>query len=322
MQFLKNYSAFIEEAILENKFSKKPANLYDPLNYFMSLGGKRIRPMLTLMAAEMFGTTRRNALPAALAVEMFHNFSLIHDDLMDQAPLRRNQQTVHEKWNPTVAILSGDVLLIKAYQQLARQKENHLPFLLEVFNKTAVEVCEGQQMDVDFEQMDDVSIPEYIEMIRLKTSVLLGCALQMGAIVANATLFNQELIYKFGVDLGIAFQIQDDILDLYADQSTFGKQVGGDVMINKKTILYLLAQKNANPEQKQKLESLYLETDMERKVTEVRALFDEMNIKKLASDWMNEYTEKALLALNRIGVSESQKLELVNLSSYLMVRNV
>ena len=238
MQALVTSSQLIETAISNLDLPNSPTNLYDPLRYFMTLGGKRMRPVFTLLAAEMFGKAKEEALPAALAVELFHNFSLIHDDIMDEAPLRRKQQTVHTKWNMPIAILSGDVLLVKAYQELCKQDSRQLADLMEVFNKTAVEVCEGQQKDMDFETQEHVSLEDYIEMIRLKTSVLLGCAMELGAIVADQSIENRNLAYEFGVEIGLAFQIQDDILDLYADPEKFGKQVGGDVLSNKKTFLY------------------------------------------------------------------------------------
>ena len=249
----------IEEEIIKIDFPSNPSNLYDPLRYFLAIGGKRMRPILTLMGAEAFGSTLEKALPSAMAVELFHNFSLIHDDIMDEAPIRRGQETVHTKWNSNIAILSGDVLLVKAYQMLAKQDASVMSDLLNVFNATAVEVCEGQQFDMDYESRNDVSIDEYIEMIRLKTSVLLGCALEMGAIIAEASKQNRELIYEFGQHIGIAFQIQDDILDLYADPDKFGKQVGGDVLSNKKTLLLLKAYELSNSTQKEELETLYNE---------------------------------------------------------------
>ena len=259
---LKKYTALIDEELGKIGLPNSPEQLYDPLRYFLKLGGKRIRPMLTLLSAELFGSTAANAMPQALCIEVFHNFTLIHDDIMDEAPLRRNQQTVHEKWNRDVAILSGDVLMIKAYQLLGEIEPRLLPAAFELFNRTAIEVCEGQQMDMDFEERSDVSIDEYIEMIRLKTSVLLGCALEIGSIVAEASDKDRAAIYDFGQHIGIAFQIQDDILDLYADPDKFGKQVGGDVIANKKTLLHLTALKNATKEQLEVLKQLQREQNL------------------------------------------------------------
>ena len=211
---LNQYTALIDAELNKIGFPNSPERLYEPLRYFLQIGGKRVRPLLTLLSAELFGSTSEKAMPQALCIEVFHNFTLIHDDIMDEAPLRRNMQTVHEKWNRDVAILSGDVLMIKAYQLLGNIEAKLLPPAFELFNKTAIEVCEGQQMDMDFEIRSDVSIEEYIEMIRLKTSVLLGCALEIGAIVAEAPEEDRHAIYDFGQHIGIAFQIQDDLLNL------------------------------------------------------------------------------------------------------------
>ena len=286
----------------------------------MTLGGKRIRPVLTLLSAELFSVPAEKALHAALSVELFHNFSLIHDDIMDAAPLRRAKQTVHTKWNQNIAILSGDVLLVKAYQEICQQEPIHLPALLSIFNQTAVEVCEGQQMDMDFETRNDVSIEEYIEMIRLKTSVLLGCALEMGAIVSNATLDDRKHIYAFGQDLGIAFQIKDDILDLYGDPEKFGKQIGGDVIANKKTLLYLYAKSQGDQNQLEAFQQLEKETDLAKKVKHVRQLFDELGVLEYAKSTMQLYQSKAMHSLDKIQVSESQKQDLKDLAHYLMAR--
>lgn len=322
MQVLSTQTSYLESKIAELNFPLEPANLYDPLRYFMQLGGKRMRPMLTLMGAALFGKPAEKALHAALAVEIFHNFSLIHDDIMDEAPLRRKKQTVHTRWNTNVAILSGDVLLVKAYQEICKQDAAVLPELLAVFNQTAVEVCEGQQLDMDFERQSDVSIPAYVEMIRLKTSVLLGCALEMGAIVAETSLENRKLIYEFGQHIGIAFQIQDDILDLYADPEKFGKQVGGDVLANKKTLLYLKAKELATPAQLQQLEDLVANNDPQVKVNGVRNLFDALQIKQEARKLMDAHYAVALKAFDSIAVPEVSKKDLRELAAYLLVREI
>jgi geranylgeranyl diphosphate synthase type II len=321
MNELESYSILIEQEIASIDLPQSPSNLYDPLRYFMTLGGKRMRPILTLMGAELFGTNRAEAIHAAVAVEVFHNFTLIHDDIMDEAPLRRNQETVHVKWNQNIAILSGDVLFVKAYQLLAMQQGTHLPALLEIFNKTAIEVCEGQQMDMDFESRNDVSIPEYVEMIRLKTSVLLGCALEMGAVIANASKENRHLLYEFGQHVGIAFQIQDDILDLYADPDKFGKQVGGDVISNKKTLLNLKAMELANAEQKSQLERLSSEQDAVLKVEQTKKIYSEIGAKESCEAEMQEHYTFAMNALSQIQLPEENKKPLVALADYLMVRN-
>lgn len=317
---LQDYTSFIEQAIQRLTFPEKPSNLYDPLRYFMQLGGKRMRPILTLLAAELFGETKEKALNAALAVEVFHNFSLIHDDIMDAAPLRRNHQTVHTKWNENSAILAGDVLLVHAYQLLAASNSEHLAPLLHLFNATASEVCEGQQMDMDFEMRTDVSVPEYIEMIRLKTSVLLGCALKMGAIIANASTQDRELIYSFGVNIGIAFQIQDDVLDLYADSDKFGKQVGGDVISNKKTLLNLKALELANEAQAKQLNALYAEQDPTLKVEKAQQLYNEIGVKEACEIEMEHYYNQAISQLSQLTLTPKAKQPLADLATFIIQR--
>ena len=310
----------IEGELSALPFPEAPANLYDPLRYFMNLGGKRIRPVLTLMGAKLFGGNPENAVNAALAVEVFHNFSLIHDDVMDEAPLRRNKPTVHKKWGQNVAILSGDVLFVKAYQLLAKQDAGHIADLLNAFNATAVEVCEGQQLDMDFETRSDVSIAEYIEMIRLKTSVLLGCALEMGAIIADASQQDRSNLNTFGQHIGIAFQIQDDILDLYADPEKFGKQVGGDVIANKKTLLNLKAFEMASCDQLMELNNLATERDYIKKVSRTREIYDAIGVRNTCESLMQEQYDIAMRALNLIDCSSNQKLPLIHLADFLMNR--
>jgi geranylgeranyl diphosphate synthase type II len=322
MQTLSSYSVYFENEIEKYQFPLSPENLYQPLEYFLQLGGKRIRPLLTLMSSEMFGLPKESALQASLAVELFHNFSLIHDDIMDKAPLRRGKQTVHLKWNDDIAILSGDVLLIKAYQAIAKQEARHIPMLLDVFNNTAVEVCEGQQMDMDFESREYVAIEEYIEMIRLKTSVLLGCALAFGAIVSDASEKDRTLIYEFGQNLGIAFQIQDDILDLYGDPEKFGKQIGGDIIANKKTLLLLKALELAKNNPKINVLEMLLIQDHELKVETAKSMFNSLGVLAFARDQMTFYQEKALNSLKEISVTSARKNTLIALSEYLFQREV
>ena len=319
MKTLKDYSITFEKILKEYKFPGTPSNLYDPLSYFMNLGGKRIRPLLTLMSVELFGGRQEDAFASALSIEFFHNFSLIHDDIMDKAPLRRSQQTVHSKWNDNIAILSGDVLLVKAYQELQKQNPLHLSQLLPVFNKTAVDVCEGQQLDMDFENRNDVTVSEYIDMIRLKTSVLLGGALQMGAIIANASVDDQQLIYDFGVSLGIAFQIQDDILDLYGNPEKFGKQVGGDIISNKKTFLLLKALEN---QKNNEVDEMLLIKEDSEKVEVAKQLIKKMGVFDDAQLLKSSYQQKAMDALDRINVSKENKSVLIELSDYLFNREV
>lgn len=322
MQDLKKLQQKIESELLNLKVSDQPASLYEPIRYFLNIGGKRIRPILVMLAAELFNKSAQSVLNQALAVELFHNFTLIHDDIMDKAPLRRGVPTIHERWNESQGILSGDVLLIVAYQYLMKSEEQHLGALAQAFNKMAIEVCEGQQLDMDFENRHDVQIEEYINMIRLKTSVLLGCALELGAIVAQASDSDKTHLYEFGVNIGIAFQIQDDILDVYADASKFGKQVGGDIIANKKTYLYLKARSSANTEQNLVFEQQMNNSKHEEKVRVIRELYNQLEVRKHAEQTMNAYYQKAMHHLQNIQVDENKKAPLIALSDYLMNRDV
>jgi len=297
--------------------------LYNPINYILRLGGKRIRPVLCLMATELFEGNNEEAMKAALAVEYFHNFTLIHDDIMDEAPLRRGEPTVHEKWNRDTAILSGDALFVKVYQQLEGLSSRHLQSALSIFNQTALEVCEGQQLDMDFEDIapDQLSLDRYTEMIRLKTAVLLGCSLKIGAIIANASVEDAENIYQFGLNLGIAFQIQDDYLDAFADTKDFGKQLGGDIIANKKTFLLLAAYQKASGKDREQLDFLLRQNiESKQKVEQMLALFQKLDIEKSARDSMQTYHSLALSALDRIDVTEEKKQPLLNLAESLLVR--
>jgi len=276
MHSISEYQSFISNHFSSLSIAREPRNLYEPITYILSLGGKRMRPVLTLMTAEIFNTDYKKALAAATAVEVFHNFSLIHDDIMDDAPLRRGNETVHEKWNINTGILSGDAMLILAYQYFEQYEPQIFRSLAKLFSKTALEVCEGQQWDVDFEQRDDVTIPEYLKMIEYKTAVLVGAAMKMGAIVAETSEENANLIYEFGLNLGIAFQLQDDYLDAFGDPETFGKQVGGDIIENKKTYLYLKAIEYAKAEEKEQLLHLFSiqPNDNSDKIAAVKTIFD------------------------------------------------
>lgn len=306
MDFIKDYTLFLEKEIENIKFPSDPSNLYDPLSYFLTLGGKRMRPMATLIAGDLFGVSIEKTKYAALSVELFHNFSLIHDDIMDKAPLRRGKETVHEKWNENIAILSGDVLFVKAYELLSKNDIKYLPSLLACFNRTAVEVCEGQQLDMDFEQREEVSLDEYLNMIRLKTSVLLGAAFEMGAIIGEASDENIKNIYAFGVNLGIAFQIQDDLLDLYGDSEKVGKQKGGDILAEKKTILSILSKKNANNNQKLELIEIQKEKNPETKINRTLHLFHDLKIKDKCISVMEDYYSKAIKSLELIETTSSK----------------
>ncbi|WP_417265058.1 polyprenyl synthetase family protein [Brumimicrobium sp.] len=322
MQQIQAYQNILEERIQKLTLPESPKNLYDPLRYFLTLGGKRTRPSLTMLACSLFGQPGIKAVNAAMAVELFHNFTLIHDDIMDDAPLRRGQQTVHEKWNKDIAILSGDVLFVEAYALLAQHEPAVLAPLLAVFSRTAREVCEGQQMDMDFESLSTVTIDAYIEMIRLKTSVLLGAALEMGAIVAGVDSRDDiQNIYDFGVNIGLAFQMHDDILDVYADPKKFGKQVGGDILSNKKTFMLLKAYELADEETKKALDQQLLEGNEEDKVQKVTAIFDQLGIKEVAEAQKELFYQNALEKMNRINVPEENKKELLGLAKYLMSRD-
>lgn len=320
MTNLIDLSTYIEQQTTQFAFPQTPQNLYDPLRYFMTLGGKRMRPILTLMSAELFGIAKEEAVSSAMAIELFHNFSLIHDDIMDMAPLRRGKPTVHTQWNDHIAILSGDVLFVEAYAQLAKTTDDRLSPLLIRFNQTAREVCEGQQMDMDFEQRTDVSIDEYIEMIRLKTSVLLGCALEFGAILGRKDQKNRMLIYDFGVQLGVAFQIQDDMLDLYADPKKFGKQVGGDILSNKKTLLLLNAQQIASETNDSRVDELLKQTPTPEKISTAQLLFQEIGAVEKTQNQLNQYYSQAMSDLNQLDVSTEQKKPLQDLAEYLINR--
>jgi geranylgeranyl diphosphate synthase type II len=320
MNQLATYTTFVEQQLAAHAFPNTPENLYDPLRYFLKIGGKRMRPILTLMAAEAVSASPNESIAAALSVELFHNFSLIHDDIMDNAPVRRSFQTVHEKWNPNIAILSGDVLLVEAYKQLAFYSDDRLPLLFKRFNDTAVEVCEGQQMDMDFEERANVSVNEYIEMIRLKTSVLLGCALEFGVIVGRGDEQLRKLFYDFGVQLGLAFQIQDDYLDLYADPEKFGKQVGGDVLSNKKTMLSLLARDCCNKSKDPRYQELLDMPPTAEKVVFAKNLFHELKVADQVLAEMNVHFDKAMQDLEKMELSESSKKPFKELADFLINR--
>ncbi|MBD3636160.1 MAG: polyprenyl synthetase family protein [Crocinitomicaceae bacterium] len=314
------YRNYISNEIANTQFPSTPSELYEPVKYILDLGGKRMRPILSMMACELFSGDFENAKNAALSVEIFHNFTLIHDDIMDEAPLRRGKTTVHKKWNERVGLLSGDRMMIESYQKLVQYNPDILPKILKLYNITAIEVCEGQQMDMDHETRDDVDIEQYITMIRKKTAVLLGCSLQLGAIVGGASEKDAQDLYDFGTNLGIAFQLQDDILDVYADQSKFGKQVGGDILANKKTYLLLTALETANGEQLARLKSLFEETDPEKKVREVKAIYSELNIQEKAQKQMEIFYRSAMEKLDSIQVDDAKKMPLRALANFLLSR--
>jgi len=318
------YQQVISDYFTAHSVEKEPFNLYRPIQYILSLGGKRIRPVLTLMAADVFNADCHKALPAAIAVEMFHNFSLVHDDIMDDAPLRRGNQTVHEKWDINTGILSGDAMLILAYRYFEQYEPNTFAALAKLFSKTAIEVCEGQQWDVEFESRNDVTIPEYLNMITLKTAVLVGAALKMGGIVAGASKENCDLIYDFGLNLGIAFQLQDDYLDAFGDPETFGKQVGGDIIENKKTYLYLKALEQSNDYEEQNLREWFSvqPEDNSDKIVAVKNIFKHAGADIATKKAIESYTLKAFVTLEQMDIDEDKKAVLKKFGESLMQRKV
>ena len=324
MHDISQYQDFFIDYLKKQDIHKEPGNLYEPIEYILGLGGKRIRPVLTLMASEVFDTTYKTALPAAMAVEVFHNFSLVHDDIMDDAPLRRGQITVHEKWNLNTGILSGDAMLILAYQYFEQYEPTVFFFFSKLFSKTALAVCEGQQWDVDFEERNNVTIPEYLKMIEYKTAVLVAAAMKMGAIVAKTSEKEADLIYDFGLNLGLAFQLQDDYLDAFGDPETFGKQVGGDIIENKKTYLYIKALEFSTPEKAdelQKLFSIQLEDNSE-KIEKAKAIFNESGASKATQETIEMYTLKAFETLEKMEISPEKKNVLRTFGENLMDRKV
>ena len=324
MHSIYQYQEFISDYLQSQYETKEPRNLYEPIHYILDLGGKRMRPVLTLMSAEVFDADFKLALPAALAVEVFHNFSLVHDDIMDDAPLRRGNETVHEKWNVNTAILSGDAMLILAYQYFEQYNTEVFRDLAKLFSKTALEVCEGLQYDVDFETRDDVTIPEYLKMIEYKTAVLVAAAMKMGAIVAETSKENADLIYDFGLNLGLAFQLQDDYLDAFGNPETFGKQVGGDIIENKKTYLYLKAIEFSDDNQKEQLLHLFSiqPDDNSDKIESVKAIFNESGASDATKKAIQEYTLKAFDTLQNIGIDNEKKDILRSFGENLMGRKV
>ena len=302
---------------------KEPENLYVPIKYILDLGGKRLRPILTLMTCDLFGGDSKKALDAALAIEVFHNFTLIHDDIMDNAPIRRGKITVHEKWDSNTAILSGDAMMIMASQLLETYESSLFKPLVQLFNKTALEVCEGQQYDVDFETRNDVTIPEYLKMITFKTSVLVAAAMKMGALIAEADEKESVAIYNYGLNLGIAFQLQDDYLDTYGDSETFGKQIGGDIIENKKTFLYLKALEKSNSEEKLRLFELFNSNiNSEDKIREVKSVFTKNLIPEIVKEQIQVYTDKAFECLSELSVSEEKNQILKEFGLNLMKRTI
>ncbi|MBC6608269.1 polyprenyl synthetase family protein [Hymenobacter sp. BT188] len=317
-----DFTQKITAALASLEYGQQPVALYEPIRYIMALGGKRIRPLLTLMGAHLFTDELDPVLRPALATEVFHNFTLLHDDIMDQAPLRRGQPTVHEKWNANVAILSGDVMLVRAYELFLNVPPALLPTVLRKFSQTAAEVCEGQQWDMDFETNEHVSIEQYLDMIRLKTAVLLGFCLELGALLGGASTEDADHLRQFGTDVGIAFQLRDDLLDVYGDAATFGKRVGGDIVSDKKTFLLLTAQAQANAPQQAML-AQYLgqpSADTAAKVQAITAVYDQLGIRIQTEARINEYFQDALLHLDRVTAPTPRKAILRQWALELMAR--
>ncbi|RNC65893.1 polyprenyl synthetase family protein [Proteiniphilum sp. X52] len=316
------FEKLIDKAAREVLKDCQPRTLFAPAEYILSMGGKRLRPLLTLMAADLFGKNAEEVIDPALAVEIFHNFSLVHDDLMDNADLRRGYPTVHKKWNENSAILSGDALVIEAYKYIAKVPAGVLPDILELFTTTAMEICKGQQYDMDFEQRLDVTEEEYVEMIRLKTAVLIACALKIGAIIAGAPAEDADLLYEFGINMGLAFQLKDDLLDVYGNPKTFGKKIGGDILCNKKTFLLIRALKNANDRQREELDRWLTATeyDPDEKIKFVKNIYDELNLKFAVENLIEKYYLASLDYLSSINIADDHKGDLITLAENLMYR--
>lgn len=322
MKTYNDFYSLIEQNITTLPFNGNPPELYDPLSYMMSLGGKRLRPVLVLMANDLMNGAVEKAISAALAVEVFHNFTLVHDDIMDKADIRRGKPTVHKKWNETVGILSGDLMMIKATQLLCETDTNRLKDLLEVFNQTAVEVCEGQQIDMNFETRQDVSVEEYIEMITLKTAVLLGGSLKLGALVAGAPTEDANHLYEFGKNIGIAFQIQDDILDSFGEGDKVGKKIGGDIAANKKTLLLINALEKADTLTRQEMQQLMHNSNVteQQKIDGILAIYNKLNVRETANQLKEKYLQEAFAHLQKVNVPENRKTILHSTALDLMDR--
>ena len=324
MERIENYAETLQNYLDEVVTIKEPTKLYEPIKYIVSLGGKRLRPVLTLMACDFFNKDFKEALPAALALELFHNFSLIHDDIMDEAPLRRGKETVHHKWDLNTGILSGDAMLILAYQLFENYEPQKFSELAKLFSTTALQVCEGQQYDVDFETRNDVTIPEYLKMIEYKTAVLLGATMKMGAIVAEASENCKVNTYEFGRNLGIAFQLQDDYLDCFGDPETFGKKVGGDIITNKKTFLYLKTLEKSNASDAEVLKQLFSSypKDPAKKIEQVKELYVKSGAARESLQEIVNYTQNANSIIEQLSISDKNKTVLKSFSYQLMNRKV
>lgn len=322
MQQLKLYLSLLEKEISKQKYGKQPASLYEPIRYLMSLGGKRLRPMLALLSYSLYKKDVKAIVPYVIAVEGFHNFTLMHDDIMDKAPLRRGKPTVHEKWNVNTAILSGDVMLVKVYEMFLGIEPAKLKVVLKAFSQCAAEVCEGQQWDMDFETTDQVTEAEYINMIRLKTAVLLGFSLELGAILADAPAEDCKALREFGTNIGIGFQLKDDLLDAYADPEKFGKQVGGDIIANKKTFLLIKAREKAQGKTRKQLDEwLALKKfNKNKKVAGVKAIYDQLGVQALAKKKISQFFRKGFESLDKVNVTPETRAILRGYAEALIER--
>ena len=319
MHSFQEFSKIFQEKFSVRHFPDEPASLYNSSQYILNLGGKRIRPVMCLMGNELFNEINSDVYNVATAIELFHNFTLIHDDIMDQAPLRRGVQTVHAKFGKSTALLSGDVMLVTAYEYLNKIKPHYLPEVLSIFNRAAIQVCEGQQLDMDFEQKEEVSFEEYLEMVTLKTSIALAASLKVGALLGGASLENQDHLFEFGKNLGIAFQVQDDYLDAFGDPAKFGKQTGGDILANKKTFLLIHTLEVATGKQSGELKNL-LQKNSTDKVEKVLQIFKQCDVDEWAKELKEKYLQTALKHLKEIAVLSERKKPLKELAEYLIKR--
>lgn len=322
MLSLKEIQEIINNAIISNKFLNKPAELYEPVNYSLSSGGKRLRPSFLIMACDMFNGNIQDAVSPALGIELFHNFTLLHDDIMDKSPIRRGRPTVYKKWNSNRAILSGDTMFALAYEYMLKINKDILPDVLEVFNKTAIQVCEGQQYDMNFENNINISLENYIEMIHLKTAVLLAASLKIGAIIAKADKKDSELIYDFGINTGIAFQLKDDLLDCFGNEKKFGKKIGNDIITNKKTFLYLKAFDLVDNKTSQELNNYFNDNNLsvDKKIKLIKNIYFELKVDVHTEKTMQKYYDKALKCLDAINIDNKRKAILKSLTDKLMDR--
>ncbi|MFH0865429.1 MAG: polyprenyl synthetase family protein [Bacteroidota bacterium] len=313
----------VNEAIKIIDLKRNPGELYSPISYTLDLGGKRIRPVLVLITCEIFGGDLNSAVHSAIAIEVFHNFTLLHDDIMDNAPLRRGKETVFKRWNANVAILSGDTMFALAYKHLIKTNKEVLDDILEIFTNAAIEVCEGQQYDMNFETRNDVGIDEYMEMIRLKTAVLIAASMKTGAVIGRAKPEDIENIYKYGECVGIAFQLQDDLLDVYADQEKFGKKIGGDIVTNKKTYLYIKALQDAERNDRKVLQNFFSSNtaDPQEKVQAVKEIYSKIGVRESTVNLIDKYYDKALSYYSLISIDEEKKINLKKFTDRMMQRD-